>query len=117
MIFYDRYGNAISYTDDNKNIFSFKGKALAYIFNDVVYSFSGDPIGWFSRGWVYDISGYPLLYSDEASGGPVTPIKKVAPLKNARSIVPVKVTRKVTKIKPVFKIAWSSESVDNFFNR
>lgn len=45
ITFYDLYGNAIAYCEDNETIYLFTGQPVAYLYEDSVYSFDGRQLG------------------------------------------------------------------------
>ena len=112
---YNHDGDPIAFSDDNEHIFSFRGEPLAYIYDNKVYSYKGRHLGWFMDGWVRDLRGSCVFFTENASGGPVKPIKRVAPIKGVRGIKPIKQIREIAKIKPVFTYSWSSDSNIYFF--
>ena len=114
MNYYDRFGNPVIHID-NGDIYSFKGVPLAYVYLDTVYSFSGKQLGWFVNGWIYDMSGCPLLFSEASTGGPVKPVRRVAPVALVNHVSRVKAARKNKTVRPVLKMNWSNESIDSFF--
>jgi len=113
--FYDKRGNPCAYTNDEEHIYLFNGTPVAYLYNKSVYSYTGTHLGFFSNGWVLDNSGYRVFFTEDASGGPVKPVKRVKPVKNVRSTKPVKSVRQVKPVKPTSKLEWSRFSCNKFF--
>lgn len=116
IIFYDRGGNPISYLSerDNETIFLFNGTPVAYIYDSSVYSFRGKHLGWYENGWIYDNNGYCIFFSQNASGGPCKPVKKVTPVRCATRVKPVKSVKMVRPIRPVKRLQWGDS--DDFFD-
>lgn len=71
ITFYDRTGRPIAYTSDGKHIFTFRGKAVAYVDKDSVYSYSGAHLGRFVDGWVRDNGGRCVFFTENARGRPL----------------------------------------------
>ncbi len=113
--FYDRNGTPIAYTTDGEHIYLFKGKPVAYISGDSIYSYSGSHLGRFKNGWVRDNDGYCVFYTQNSTGGPIKPIKKIKPVKGVKSIRPVKSVKNVRPVKSVSKSTWSKISRESFF--
>ena len=70
-IFIDSKGHPYAYSGDEKMIFTFSGKLIAYIADDSTYSFSGKNLGFFEGGQIWDHSGSVILFTDSSSGGPL----------------------------------------------
>jgi hypothetical protein len=113
--FYDNSGTAIAYLADERHIYTFSGKPVAYLDGEAVYSFSGEHIGWFEEGWVRDTKGKCVFFTESASGGPVKPVKKVKPAKGVRHVKPVKGVKHVKSVKAVKSFSWSQLSGEHFF--
>ena len=113
--FYNHSGAPICYTDNDIDIFSFRGEPLGYIYDDKIYNYRGYLVGWFLDNWIYDRDGNPVFFSENSYGGPVKPIKQVCPIKSVRSITPIKQTRQVPSIRPIKKYSWSRYSDASLF--
>lgn len=115
IVFYNRNGTAIAYTQDDQHIYTFTGKPVAYLSDTSIYSFSGKHLGRFENGWIRDNKGRCALFTTKASGGPVKPVKKVKPVKSVKNVRPVKSVKSVRPVKPVNSSNWSELSSENFF--
>jgi hypothetical protein len=115
MVFYDRAGKAVAYCEDGSNIYLFGGAPIAYIEVDCIYSFGGKHLGWFMAGWIIDHDGGNLLFTEDASGGPVTPVKSVPPIKAVKRVLPVKHVTQIAPVTPVRRLGWSSYTTNQFF--
>jgi len=113
--FYDRTGAAIAYSQDGEHIYLFSGRPVAYLSGTAVYSFGGQHIGWFQDGWLRDKRGGCALFTAEAKGGPVRPVRHVKPVKGVRHVRPVKGVKAVKSVKPVRQLSWSPLSGARFF--
>ena len=49
MTLYNKKGKAAAYIE-NDVIWTFDGRAIAYLFQDAVYNFPGKQLGWFEKG-------------------------------------------------------------------
>ena len=56
MTLYNKKGKAAAYIE-NDVIWTFDGRAIAYLFQDAVYNFPGKQLGWFEKGWLRDMGG------------------------------------------------------------
>ena len=89
MDFYGRDGSAVAYLYNETYIYLWSGKPVGHLYQDRVYRFSGRQLGWFTNGWLYDRSNHPALFTGEAHGGPVKPVRKVRPVKGVKQVKPV----------------------------
>ena len=117
LTFYDRTGKPIAYTEDGEHIYLFAGKPVAYIYENTVYGFNGHQFGWFENGWIRDLNGSCVFYCENATGGPVKPIKQIKPIKGIKNIKPIKGIKAIRRIKPIFSYNWSVISCEAFFNQ
>ena len=115
MIFYDREGNPIAYSEDGVHIYLYNGDPVGYIDADSIYSFSGDHLGWFNAGWILDHNGDCLFFMLNARGGPLKPLAMLAPLKELKDLLPTKNTREIKPMVPTKNMDWSPLSLEKFF--
>lgn len=113
MNYYDKTGRPVIY-DDN-GLYSFGGKPLGYIDGDAVYAYNGIQLGWYDQGWIRDINGACVLFTEGAVGGPVKPLPFMPHLKSLKQLKPLKGIKQPKRIKPIFKIGWSSLDVERLF--
>ncbi|MCR5767283.1 MAG: hypothetical protein K6G45_02190 [Lachnospiraceae bacterium] len=115
MTLYDSSGRAVAYCDDGDTIYLFNGIPVAYFFGSRVYGFRGQHLGNISDGWIRDNRGLCVFFTENATGGPLKPIKRLKPIKNVKHVKPVKAVRHVPFLKPADKISWSNLSGERFF--
>lgn len=115
LIFYDRRGAAVGYTDDGEHIFTFSGQPAGYLHDGSIYSFSGKHLGRFENGWIRDHSGNAALFTPGAVGGPIPPLKHIPPLKAIKQFMPFKGFRQIPPMKPINSFNWSLLSGGQFF--
>ncbi len=108
MEFYDRNGRATCYSPDGENLYLWSGEPVGYFSDDKVYSFTGRLLGWIANGWLYDRSNRPALFSTEAAGGPLHPMRQIAPVKSVRKVRPVKSVQQVPHVMPLRSMGWSA---------
>ena len=113
--FYDSNGRPYAYTDDGESIYSFTGIPIAYISDDSIYSFSGTHIGYFNDGMIRDGNGDVLLFTDDASGGPMKPMKQMKPMKSMKQMKPMKGMKQMKPMRPMKTIGWSSYEPESIF--
>jgi hypothetical protein len=73
VVFYDRNGDPVAYTDDGEYVYLFNGSAVGHLVRDSVYAYDGTHLGWFIDGWIRDHDGHCVYFTDDAEGGPVSP--------------------------------------------
>jgi hypothetical protein len=118
MIFYDRNGMPVAYSEDGEHIYLFNGQPVAYFYENTVYGYNGHQFGWFENGWIRDLQGKCAFYSEYATGsGPVKPVRKVTPVKSVKRVKPVKSVKQVRRVRPVSSLSWSQLSGTQFFNQ
>jgi len=113
--FYDSNGRPYAYSDDGETIFTFSGVPVAYISNDSIYSFSGSHIGYFNDGMIRDQNGDVLLFTVDASGGPIKPMRQMKPMKSMRQMKPMKGIKQIKPLRPIKTLGWSSYTPEDIF--
>lgn len=113
--FYDSKGQPYAYSDDGEAIYTFGGKPVGYIFGDSIYSFSGAHLGFYENGQIWDHGGGVVLFTSDASGGPMKPLKKLKPLKSLKALKPLKSVRVLKPINALRSMNWSTLSPVDFF--
>lgn len=114
--FYDSQGKPIAYTEDDIHIYLFSGKAVAYLDGSSVYAYNGKHLGRFEDGWIRDNQGHCVFFTQEVSGGPMKPIKKIKPMKRMKKMKPMKRMKKMKPMRPMNRRAWSDLSGEHFFD-
>jgi hypothetical protein len=117
MEFFDRNGKATCYSPDGEHLYLWSGEPVGYFRDGRVYSFGGKVLGWFEYGWLFDRRNRPALFSTDAEGGPVMPVKQVRPVKGVRGVKPVKAVRQVAHVRPVRSQSWSQYASPLFFQQ
>lgn len=115
--FYNKHGVAIFYTEDQEHLYLYTGTPVGYFRDDSVYSFSGRHLGRFTDGWIRDNSGACVFFTEDASGGPVRPVRGIRPVRGVRGVKPVKGVRSVKPVRPVKSTSWSQFTSKDFFEQ
>jgi hypothetical protein len=115
--FYDHYGSAVCYVQDDGYIYTWDGTPVAYVSDERIYAYNGRLLGWLTDGWLYDRSNRPALFSAQSSGGPIRPVRQVRPVKSVKSVRPVRSVRQVAHARPARSLAWSSCADRSFFDQ
>lgn len=113
--FYDRSGRPYAYSEDGETIYTFSGVPIAYIDDDSIYGFNGRHLGHFQSGAVYDQHGNTLIFTDEASGGPMKPMRQMKPMKSMKQMLPMKAMKQMKPMRPMFSLGWSQYSPEQVF--
>ncbi|MFX1500268.1 MAG: 4-fold beta flower protein [Promethearchaeota archaeon] len=117
LIFYNKTGTPIAYSDNKVNVFYFTGKAIAYIHQDSIYSYEGKHLGFFKDGWIRDNQGKCVLFTLNAKNGPKKRIKDISPVKSQKSDIPDMKSRENIKIRLIEKQEWSELISKEFFKQ
>ena len=113
--FYDAQGNVFAYSEDGETVYSFEGAPLGYFHGEHFYDFTGRHRGFFSDGHLWDHAGTAVLFTSDARGGPVKPLKSLKPLKGLKQLKPLKAVRELAPLKPLFSFDWSRTSPSKSF--
>lgn len=117
MEFYDNGGRATCYSPDGEHLFLWTGKPVGYFDGNKVYSFGGKLLGWIGNGWLYDRQNRPALFSPDATGGPVRPVRAIPPFKAFREFMPFKAFREMAHVRPVMSLGWSPAANALYFQQ
>lgn len=109
--FYDSNGRPYAYTDDGETIYTFGGAPDG----DSIYSFSGAHVAFFENGQIWDHRGGVVLFTDQASGGPMKPLKALKPLKGLKSLKPLKGLKALKPLKSLKSLGWSNATPQDIF--
>jgi len=112
LIFFNKIGKAILFTNNKNDIFSFNGTPVGYIQNDSVYAYFGAHIAWFFDGWILNHSGEALFFTRNAVGGPGRPALQSIPNKLATQTPPNKRSRASPPSRPSKRNVWGNVSND-----
>lgn len=85
---YDARGTATAYiAEDGTTVYTWKGKAVAYLVDDKVYSWRGRHLGWYVDGIVYDGRAKRVGFTEATSPVPVSeePVKPAQAKKSTRA--------------------------------
>jgi hypothetical protein len=115
--FYDLNGRAYAYSDDGDTIYTFTGIPVAYISDDSIYAFSGKHIGCYNDGLIRDQNGDVLLFTSEASGGPMKPMRQMKPMKSMKQMKPMKGLKQMKPMRPMKTLGWSSYVPEDIFEK
>jgi hypothetical protein len=95
--------------EDGETLYTWDGRAVAYLHEDKVYGWNGKQLGWFDNGTIFDIFG--LRAGFIRSKSPVaTPAEPVKPVKHMK---PVKGPRQIPVARPVLCYGYSSKNLED----
>jgi|HigsolmetaAR206D_1030411.scaffolds.fasta_scaffold09337_2 hypothetical protein len=114
--FYDARGRAFAYSEDGETIYTFSGKPIGYIDRGSVYSFGGKHVGFFEDGQIWDATGKVVLFTQQASGGPIKPRITLKPQKRLKHIKPSKCRQELQPRKVLHSLTWSRHTPEYFFD-
>ena len=109
---YDDAGEAVAYidTDDEMNIYLWKGEPIAYLDGPSVYGFNGKHLGWFKKGIIWDHEGYAVGFIE----GAVNKLTKLERLKGLQKLTPLKSLQQLEPLEPMHKSQWARLPLEIF---
>ena len=113
--FYDNKRTPYAYTEDQKTIYTYTGKPIAYIDTEDIYAFNGAHLGFYEDGNIWDHNGEIMLFTKYSIRGPLKPKKTLMPLKKLKSRLPLKGTKALKPRKPLKKNNWTTYSLEDIF--
>lgn len=109
---YDDAGEAVAYidTDDEMNIYLWKGEPVAYLDGQSIYGFNGKHLGWFKEGIIWDHEGYGVGFIE----GAVNKLTKLERLKGLQKLTPLKSLQELEPLEPMHKSQWARLPLEIF---
>ena len=102
---YNSTGEAVAYidTDNDLNIYLWKGDPVAYLDGKSIYGFNGKHLGWLNRGIVRDNNGYAVGFME----GATNMLTKLERLKGLQKLEPIKSLQQLEPLEPLEKRQWA----------
>jgi hypothetical protein len=95
--------------EDGETVYTWDGRAVAYLDGDKLFGWNGKHLGWFDNGTVFDIFG--LRSGFIRSKSPVaTPAEPVKPGKHGK---PVKAPRQLPVSRPTLCYGYSTKNLED----
>ncbi|MFK4382509.1 4-fold beta flower protein [Bradyrhizobium sp. USDA 223] len=113
--FYDRSGRATHYVDDRGTFYTWGGQPVGFVQGEELYTSSGRHVGRISSGWIRDHNGHGVAFSENASGGPLPPLRSLPSLKSLPSLAPLRGLPSLPPLLALPSLSWSQYSVDDLF--
>ena len=108
LIFFNKTGKAVWYTNNKNDIFSFDGTPVGYIQNDSVYAYFGAHLAWFFDGWIINHNGEAMFFIKNVIGGPAIPAIQSIPNKLTKQTIPNKRPRATPPSRPPKRNSWAN---------
>jgi hypothetical protein len=106
---FNKNGKPIAYLgDDGETIYTWDGRAVAYLSDDQVYGWNGKQIGWFSNGTIFDI--YGLRAGFIKSKSPI--VTEAEPIKPPKQIRPARTERQLQVVRPTMCYGYSEKPLE-----
>jgi hypothetical protein len=107
-------GEAVAYidTDNEMNIYLWKGEPVAYLDGESIYGFNGKHLGWFKKGIIWDHEGYAVGFIE----GAVNKLTKLERLKGLQKLTPLKSLPQLEPLEPVHKSQWARLPLEIFLS-
>ena len=116
IVFYNRNGRPIAYTEDWATIYLYTGDPVAYLSDGAVYAFAGTHLGWFVEGRLVDRAGRDAFFTNLSMGRPATPAKLVPLPKGVKRVRPARHIKETEPVRPPRIRAWARKSSERFFH-
>jgi len=106
---YDKSGSPVAYiaAGEERTIYAFDGRPLAYLEDNKIYGFNGSHLGWFENGIVRDKHGHPAGFVSQKLGV----LARFQPHKSFKRFKPFKSFRRFASFKPFDKSSASSQGL------
>jgi hypothetical protein len=106
---YNKHGHAAAYIgEDGKTIFTWDGRAVAYLNEDKIFGWNGRHLGWLVDGTVFDIYGMRAGFIRTKS--PV--VTHLEPMKPEKRLKTVKNPPQVPVARPVLCYGYSQKTLE-----
>ena len=101
----DKDGEAVAYiaTDNERTIYLWKGRPVAYLDGENVYGFNGNHLGWFIEGVIFGHDGFMLC----AIRSKISRSLRFERFKGFKSFKPFKGFKRFAPFKPTFSNQFS----------
>jgi hypothetical protein len=111
---FDDAGEAVAYidTDDEMNIYLWKGEPVAYLDGQSIYGFNGKHLGWFKDGIIWDHEGYAVGFIE----GAINKLTKLERLKGLQKLTPLKSLQQLEPLEPLHKSQWARLPLEIFLS-
>ena len=102
---YDSTGEAVAYidTDNDMNIYLWRGEPVAYLDGQSIYGFNGKHLGWLKKGILRDNNGYAVGFME----GATNKLTKLEGLKGLQRLEPLKSLQRLEPLEPLEKSQWA----------
>jgi hypothetical protein len=111
---FDDSGEAVAYidTEDEMNIYLWKGEPTAYLEGESIYGFNGKHLGWFKEGIIWDHDGYVVGFIE----GAINMSTKLEKLKGLQKLTPLKSLQELEPLEPLHKNKWARLPLEIFLS-
>lgn len=111
---YNSTGEAVAYidTDNDMNIYLWKGDPVAYLDGKSIYGFNGKHLGWLKRGIVRDNNGYAVGFME----GATNMLTKLERLKGLQKLEPLKSLQQLEPLEPLEKSQWAPVPLEMYLS-
>ncbi len=108
---FDKHGKAVAYiAADGETIYTWDGRAAAYLHEDQVFGWNGKQLGWYANGTIFDI--YGLRSGFIRSKSPIPP--QPEPAKPGKRLKHGRAGRQMPAVKPpVLCYGYSTHSLED----
>jgi hypothetical protein len=111
---FNKNGKPVAYiAEDGETIYSWDGRAVAYIAADRVYGWNGRPLGWYSDGTIFDIYGYRAGFIKRKSPVPT----QLEPGKPAKQMPRIRQMHQAEVVKPAMVYGYSRLKLEELLEK
>ena len=111
---FNKHGKPVAYiAEDGEIIYTWDGRAVAYISEDRVYGYNGKQIGWYIDGTIFDIYGYRAGFVKRKS--PVA--TQMEPMKPSRQMPRIRQMPQAAVVKPAMNYGYSRLKLEELLEK
>ncbi len=111
---FNKDGKPVAYiAEDGETIYTWDGRAVAYISGDRLYGWNGRQLGWYSDGTIFDIYGYRAGFTKRKSPVPT----QLEPVKPSRQMPRIKQMPQAPVVKPSLIYGYSRLKLEELLEK
>jgi hypothetical protein len=111
---FNKNGKPVAYiAEDGETVYTWDGRAIAYLSGDRIYGWSGRQLGWYSDGTIFDIYGYRAGFIKRKAPVPT----QLEPMKPSRQMPRIKQMPQAAVVKPAMIYGYSRLKLEELLEK